>query len=288
MSSAARSLAMKFSIITPSFRSSEWLKLCIASIADQEVEHEHIVQDSCSDDETPAWLSQDRRVKAFIEKDNGMYNGINRGLRRASGDILGFLNCDEQYLPGALANVEQYFQNNPEIEVACAEAIVVDPAGNYLCHRQACVPQRYHTLVSGNLSILTCATFCRRSLITRHGLFFDDSFKNVGDAEWVSRLLDCRSKFGLLKVFTSAFTDTGENLSLQSSGMLERVRLRALAPAWVRSLAPAFVVHHRLRRLLAGHYRRKRAFDYAIYTHGSPQSRVTKRASKPTFRWVRA
>ena len=44
---------MKFSIITPSFRNSEWLKLCIASVADQSgVELEHIVQDSCSDDGT--------------------------------------------------------------------------------------------------------------------------------------------------------------------------------------------------------------------------------------------
>jgi glycosyltransferase involved in cell wall biosynthesis len=42
--------AVKFSIITPSFRSSAWLKLCIASVADQQgVELEHMVQDSCSE-----------------------------------------------------------------------------------------------------------------------------------------------------------------------------------------------------------------------------------------------
>jgi len=44
---------LKFSIITPSFRNSAWLKLCIASVADQQgVELEHLVQDSCSDDGT--------------------------------------------------------------------------------------------------------------------------------------------------------------------------------------------------------------------------------------------
>ena len=94
---------MKFSIITPSFRNSNWLKLCIASVADQQgVEVEHIVQDSCSDDGTQDWLPQDRRVSAFIEKDGGMYDAVNRGYRRAQGDILAYLNCDEQYLPGAL------------------------------------------------------------------------------------------------------------------------------------------------------------------------------------------
>lgn len=66
---------MKFSIVTPSFRSSPWLKLCIASVADQEgVDLEHIVQDSCSDDGTQVWLPLDQRVKAFIEKDSGMYD----------------------------------------------------------------------------------------------------------------------------------------------------------------------------------------------------------------------
>ena len=45
-------------------------------------------------------------VKAFIEKDSGMYDAVNRGFRRAQGDILAYINCDEQYLPGALQAVE--------------------------------------------------------------------------------------------------------------------------------------------------------------------------------------
>src|ERR1041385_3047711 len=62
--------ALSFSIITPSYRNSEWLRLCVASIADQQgVELEHIVQDSCSDDGTQDWLPKHPRVKAFIEKD---------------------------------------------------------------------------------------------------------------------------------------------------------------------------------------------------------------------------
>ena len=103
-------LEMKFSVITPSFRNSEWLKLCIASVADQSgAEFEHIVQDSCSDDGTQDWLTKDSRVRAFIEKDGGMYDAVNRGYRRATGDILCYLNCDEQYLPGALATVRKVF-----------------------------------------------------------------------------------------------------------------------------------------------------------------------------------
>lgn len=91
---------MLVSVVTPSFRSSQWLKLCIASVADQGIPVEHIVQDAGSDDGTLDWLPQDARVRAFIEKDQGMYDAINRGFRRATGDIFAWLNCDEQYLPG--------------------------------------------------------------------------------------------------------------------------------------------------------------------------------------------
>src|ERR1039458_7906042 len=100
---------MSISIITPSYRQSDWLKLCIASVADQGVALEHIIQDAGSDDGTLDWLRQDSRVKAFVEKDAGMYDAVNRGLRRASGEILAYLNCDEQYLPGTLITVKAFF-----------------------------------------------------------------------------------------------------------------------------------------------------------------------------------
>jgi len=136
---------MKFSIITPSFRNSEWLKLCVASVADQSgVKFEHIVQDACSDDGTQHWLPGDSRVKAYIEKDGGMYDAVNRGYRRATGDILSYLNCDEQYLPGALAAVKSFFEAHPEVEVALAGSIVTDGDGKYICHRHLMVPPPRH------------------------------------------------------------------------------------------------------------------------------------------------
>src|SRR5215467_10485935 len=114
---------LQFSIVTPSFRNSKWLKLCIASVADQEgVQLEHIVQDAGSDDGTLDWLPQDRRVKAFVEKDGGMYDAVNRGYRRAKGEILAYLNCDEQYLPGALKTVQEFFDTNPTVDVVFADS----------------------------------------------------------------------------------------------------------------------------------------------------------------------
>src|SRR3569833_600964 len=135
---------MNFSIITPSFRNSNWLKLCIASVADQTgVTLEHIVQDSCADDDTENWLPNEPRVKAFIEKDTGMYDAVNRGFRRAQGDILAYLNCDEQYLPGAMKAVHDFFEANPQVDVAFADTLVIDSIGNYICHRPSLVPTKH-------------------------------------------------------------------------------------------------------------------------------------------------
>ncbi|MFA6562112.1 MAG: glycosyltransferase [Verrucomicrobiia bacterium] len=265
---------MQFSIITPSFRSSDWLKLCIASVADQGVEVEHIVQDSCSDDGAQDWLPLDPRVKAFIEKDAGMYDAINRGLRRARGEILAYLNADEQYLPGALVAVENCFQQHPETEVVLGDVVVVDRDGGYLRSRQASVPRRYHTWVSDNLSVSSCGIFFRRSLIEKRGLFFDARLRSLGDVVWMLKLIEQRVPMKLLGQFTSVFTETGQNFGQGPRTKQERAGLVAAAPAWARCAWPLIVLHYRLRRLLAGHYFQK-PFRYSLYTLASPAARVT-------------
>ena len=277
---------MRLSIITPSFRNSKWLKLCIASVADQGVELEHIVQDSCSDDGTQDWLPHDTRVKAFIEKDAGMYDAVNRGLRRATGEICAYLNCDEQYLPGALSAVLGFFDRNSGIEVVFADAVVNDPQGRYLCHRKAMLPGKYHTWISANLAILTCATFFRRKILDKHGLFFDPKLKVVGDGEWVMRLIDQRVAMGILRRFTSTFTETGDNMSARPIALRERSELIASAPAWARGFRSLFIGHYRLRKLLAGAYGRK-PFRYEIYAETSPFVRIPFEVPHPTTRWRR-
>jgi glycosyltransferase involved in cell wall biosynthesis len=276
---------MKFSIITPSFRSARWLKLCIASVADQDVEHEHIVQDSCSDDGTQEWLSKDSRVKAFIEKDQGMYDAVNRGLRRASGEILAYLNCDEQYLPGALAKVEDYFQKNPRAEVVFGNMIVVNSDGDYLCGRQVTLPRKHHTWVGNTLSTYTCATFFRRSIIANRNLFFDAQYKGVGDAEWVLRLIKANVTMGLLPEFTSVFTMTGANLSGTAGFDREKQQLVQSAPAWARRAAPIFTLQYRLGKFLAGHYWPNQPQNYALYTVASPETRTVRQVHKNTYKW---
>jgi glycosyltransferase involved in cell wall biosynthesis len=274
---------VKCSIITPSFRNSRWLKLCVASVADQQgVDVEHIVQDSCSDDGTRDWLPHDPRVKAFIEKDNGMYDAVNRGFRRAEGDILAYLNCDEQYLPGALATVDRFFSAHPDVEVALAHSIIVDAGGNYICHSHSLVPHAQQ--VWFRFRVLTSSIFIRRRLIFERGLFFDDRWRDLGDFHWMRSLMKHKVPMAVCDSFTSVFADTGENMNLKPNARREKVETEAMMPRWVRFSKPLWILAHRMRRLIAGHFDLKPT-TYSIYTLRSPERRVTFDVPHPTAIW---
>ncbi|MCI0362762.1 MAG: glycosyltransferase [Phycisphaerales bacterium] len=277
---------MKFSIVTPSFRNSGWLKLCIASVADQDIEHEHIIQDSCSDDGTQDWLPHDARVKAFIEKDRGMYDAVNRGFKRASGELLAYINCDEQYLPARLSKVAAFFDRRPEIDVVFADAMVIDAEGNYLCDRKAITPRKYHTMVGGSLSFLTCSTFIRRRVIHQRGLYFNADLRVLGDCNWALNLIESGVRMAILRETTTAFTDTGFNMGLMPNAHREGRDFFNSAPLWSRKMRPLITAHHRLRRLLSGAYATKR-YEYSIFTKDSPNQRQMFKVTQPTFRWVR-
>jgi glycosyltransferase involved in cell wall biosynthesis len=219
-----------------------------------------------------------------MEKDDGMYDAVNRGLRRATGDVMAYLNCDEQYLPGVLSAVAKYFEENPAVDIAFGHTLVVDPNGEFMAFRKAIIPGKIHTWVSRNLAVITSSTFFRRRVLDTHGLFFDTKFKDLGDGNWVMRAIDKRLGMGILPFFVSSFAETGENRNIAPTALREKDAMVASAPAWARALRPAVIGHYRLRKLWHGGYRQE-PFDYAIYTAHSPHDRVTFHVAKPSYRW---
>ena len=274
---------MRFSIVTPSFRQSQWLKLCIESVADQGVDVEHLVQDAGSDDGTADWLRAERRVNPQVGRDAGIFDALNRGFQRSRGEVLGQLNCDEQFLPGTLAAVAEFFRAEPNIEMVFADVVVVDPGGHYLWHRKIIRPLLFHTWVC-TVGTLTCALFFRRSVLESRRLQFDVRWKYCGDAEWLLRALQQGVRIAVLRRFASVYTVTGTNLSWTKGAEEESRALFATAPRPVAWLKPLLIWHHRLRRVLGGAYF-QRPFQYSLYTLDSPRQRVLRKAARPTGRW---
>lgn len=273
----------RFSIVTPSFNGAQWIGCCIRSVADQQLEHEHIIQDALSTDGTAECCRAFPQVRFISEKDDGMYDAINRGFRQAKGEFILHLNCDEQLLPGTLAKVATFFDRHPEAEMLFAYALVINPAGKLLCYRKTLLPSILHTQVS-HLATLTGATFYRKCAIEKYGLYFDTSYRAVGDAELICRALRQKIKMLIFPEYTTAFTITGNNLSNNARAASERDRMAAQAPWIARKLRPAIKAAHRLHRLLGGVYSQG-PIDYAIYTTDSGNQRRHFHEEKPDYHW---
>jgi glycosyltransferase involved in cell wall biosynthesis len=275
------------SIVTPSFRQPGWLRLCAASVADQKAPGlvvEHIVQDSLSGPEVDEVMSHFPRARYVSEKDEGMYDAINRGWAKSQGDILAWLNCDEQYLPGALASVADFFRAHPETEVLFANAIIVDAQCHYMCSRQVLVPYLTHTWTC-HLNTFSCSMFLRGELLRKRGFRLDPYWKDVGDAVLIRDFLQAGVRMNVLNRYISTFVDTGENRNLQPWARKEGREFKAQAPFWMRRLRRLWRRVHHLRRWMHGHYHPK-PFSYDIYTPASPSSRVHVEVPEPTFYWA--
>jgi glycosyltransferase involved in cell wall biosynthesis len=262
---------MDFTIITPSFGQLDHLACCIASVADQEgVKVEHIVQDGgtkgfadFAKQMAQQWPNRNGYQRIMVsEQDGGMYDAINRGLRRGTGKICAYLNCDEQYLPGALSMVAASFQKNPMVDMFLGDVIVVAADASPICHRKMVRPGLAHTWTC-HFGALTAGIFFREKLVDE-GLLFDTSYRAASDAEWFVRVLRAQKKVEVLKQNTSTFMESGENLGLSQTAKEERERLDASAPLYLRGLRPAWVLLHRAKRLWSGAHRLEDV-DYEIY-----------------------
>jgi glycosyl transferase family 2 len=273
---------VKISIVTPSYNQLAYLRLCVASVADQQgIDVEHIVQDAGSKTELQQWAAAETSVRVFIEKDAGMYDAINRGWRRATGEICAHLNCDEQYLAGTLRSVADFFQAHPETEVLFGDVILVSENGTPLSYRRSILPMKTH-LRLGHLNAPTCATFFRRSLLER-GLYFDPQWKVIGDAVRMETLLKEKIRMAVLHQPLAVFALTGENLSDSALAETEKKRWKGPDSPW-KSVAKVFAVGaHRLRKFFAGAYK-WRTVRISIYTLGSPSKR-REFVSKVGFSW---
>jgi glycosyltransferase involved in cell wall biosynthesis len=306
---------MKFSVATPSFNQLEWLRLCIASVADQaeaQLEIEHVVQDAgtrgldalaaelnAPSSNLPQQTSKVTHFPTFppshlstaasgcslhliSEPDGGMYDAINKAWHRASGDIISYLNTDEQYLPGTLAKVAQFFEQHPEVDLVFGDALVVDRAGCALAYRRAVKPSATHSRVV-HLGVMSCTMFFRRSWLDR-GFFFDPQYRAIGDAELVWRMLRAGARVGIIREPLAAFTITGQNLGANPKALAEAAAWRHSAPLWQRAAAPLLRLENWTRKALAGAYA-KHPIDTALYTLASPTHRIPVQAPHLSHHW---
>jgi glycosyltransferase involved in cell wall biosynthesis len=128
------------SIVTPSFNQAAFLEQTLLSVLEQDYPNiEYWVIDGGSTDNSVEIIKQyASRLAGWVsEKDKGQADGINKGLAKATGEIIGWLNSDDLYYPGAIAGAVEAFRLHPEASIVFSDVESIDE------HRTAFNLMRY-------------------------------------------------------------------------------------------------------------------------------------------------
>jgi len=130
------------SVITPSFNQARYLEAAIQSVLGQDYPRiEFILIDGASTDGSVEIIKKHESGLAYwvSEKDSGQAEAINKGLARATGEIVAWLNSDDYYLPEAVSSVVKVFEENPDVVMVYGDVLAVEKQGraiNVLKSRQ--------------------------------------------------------------------------------------------------------------------------------------------------------
>lgn len=175
----------RITLVTPSFNQAAWLGKTLDSVLNQGYPNlEYGVVDGGSTDGSLAILEAYRDRLSFVisEPDKGMYDAIQKGFARSTGEIMGWLNSDDVLMPNALFTLARLFQDIPQTEWLTGYRCAVDEQGSAV----ALEPARAWSAEAYALDhrwIQQESTFWRRSLWERAGGSLNTDLKLAGDFE---------------------------------------------------------------------------------------------------------
>jgi glycosyltransferase involved in cell wall biosynthesis len=182
------------SIVTPSFNQAHFICEALKSIQIQNYPKcEHLVIDGMSTDGTIELLqnlsnySEKYKISWLSEKDRGQSEALNKGFRRAKGDIIGWLNSDDRYLPDCFAHVVEAFEQNPDVDIVYGDYRIVDELGNVIKIKREIEFSEFILLYHRVLYIPTTATFFR-SRVFKEENWLEENLQYAMDLELFIRL----------------------------------------------------------------------------------------------------
>jgi glycosyltransferase involved in cell wall biosynthesis len=178
---------MLVSIVTPSFNQAPFLEATIRSVLEQDYPNlEYIIVDGGSSDGSVDIIHRyaDRLAWWVSERDQGQTDAINKGFARARGEIMAYLNSDDTYQPGAVAEAVEFLRSRPEVGLVYGDASFIDENGRVI-GRFPAAQTDYRRLRQGYVHIPQQAAFFRASLWRQVGPL-DPSFYFAMDYDlWV-------------------------------------------------------------------------------------------------------
>ena len=231
----------KISIVIPSFNQGEFLERTLLSVINQDVETEIIIIDGGSTDGTvecvravvERWnggmvecddysathlhtytLTPKLILKFVSEKDNGQSHALNKGFAKATGDIFGWQNSDDVYMPGAFKKVLEAFENNPEKKIAYGNWYEIDEDDNVIDKTFSAPKPRVPHFSYEGFDCYNQTMFWKREVHERFGQH-DERLHMLMDADMIFRFIFNEGVESFYKIndFLAAFRRTSTQKS---------------------------------------------------------------------------
>jgi glycosyltransferase involved in cell wall biosynthesis len=214
-------LNLKITIITATFNSEKHLRQTLLSISNQLYKNiEHIIIDGGSSDNTLSICKEFSHVTKIIsEKDNGIYDALNKGLKIATGDIIGFLHSDD-YLNNELVLLEiaNQFHNNPNLDATISDIVFINKLENKIIRNYSSKNWTPKLFAWGKMPPHP-AVFCKYSVYKN--LFFDTSFKIAADYDILIKIFyKNKIKYKYLPLITTVMRFGGMSTKGLNSNLL--------------------------------------------------------------------
>ena len=237
------------SIITVTFNAADTIKRTLDSIAAQTCrDFEHVIIDGGSTDGTMEAVNAYKdwnpgiQVVAVSESDKGLYDAMNKGLKRATGEYVCFLNAgDKLHQPQTLQHiVEKIAASSSKPAVVYGETDIVDADGRFLRHRRLQAPEKL-TWKSFRKGMLVChqSFYARSDIAKAHP--YDLKYRHSADVKWCIEVMKEaeRRKLAMInthKVLTKYLRE-GDTTVHHRASLWERFRVMTEEYGWLTTIA---------------------------------------------------
>ena len=184
---------MRVSVITAVYNGAAYVADCIDSVKRQNYSNiEHVIIDGGSNDGTLEIINdKNEETVVLSEPDRGVYDGMNKGIRLATGDIVGMLNADDMYYDeNVVSEIVNCFQKNPQIDCMFGNLEYVDRDDIDKVTRRWFSRPFEDGLFARSWTPAHPTFYCRRELYEKYGAYRLD-FEIAADVELMYRFLQC-------------------------------------------------------------------------------------------------